>query len=94
MHVKILAGKSFLQIVAMIEKWIFEKLQVTKKSLPNFVLQESEINDEILFGNADVDFVLDGTFGKGVLKKQHYDFSISYLKTNDHQMFITDAHWN
>ena len=80
--------------IAMIEKWIFEKLQVTKKSLPNFVLQESEINDEILFGNADVDFVLDGTFGKGVLKKQHYDFSISYLKTNDHQMFITDAHWN
>lgn len=78
----------------MIEKWIFEKLQVTKKSLPNFVLQESEINDEILFGNADVDFVLDGTFGKGVLKKQHYDFSISYLKTNDRQMFITDAHWN
>lgn len=57
-------------------------------------LSESEINDEILFGNADVDFVLDGTFGKGVLKKQHYDFSISYLKTNDRQMFITDAHWN
>lgn len=80
--------------IAMVEKWIFEKLQATKKSLPNFVLQESEINDEILFGDADVDFVLDGTFGKGVFKKHYSDFSISYLKTNDHQMFITDAHWN
>ena len=44
--------------IAMVEKWIFEKLQATKKSLPNFVLQESEINDEILFGDADVDLCL------------------------------------
>ena len=58
------------------------------------MLQESEINDEILFGDADVDFVLDGTFCKGVFIKHYSDFSISYLKTSDHQMFITDAHWN
>lgn len=53
--------------IAMVEKWILKNYRL-QKSLPNFVLQESEINDEILFGDADVDFVLDGTFGKGVFK--------------------------
>lgn len=77
-----------------IEYWILENLQVTKEDLPDFVIQESEINEEIRIGKADVDYVLDGTFGEGVLNKQYPDFSISYLMTNNNQMIITDARWN
>lgn len=80
--------------ISNIEYWILENLQVTKEDLPDFVIQESEINEEIRIGKADVDYVLDGTFGEGVLNKQYPDFSISYLMTNNNQMIITDARWN
>lgn len=63
--------------ISNIEYWILENLQVTKEDLPDFVIQESEINEEIRIGKADVDYVLDGTFGEGVLNKQYPDFSIS-----------------
>ena len=62
--------------ISNIEYWILENLQVTKEDLPDFVIQESEINEEIRIGKADVDYVLDGTFGEGVLNKQYPDFSI------------------
>lgn len=77
-----------------IEYWILENLQVTKEDLPDFVIQESEINEEIRQGKTDVDYVLDGTFGEGVLNKQYPDFSVTYLMTNHNQMIITDARWN
>lgn len=77
-----------------IEYWILEKLQTTKENLPDFVIQESEINEEIRQGKTDVDYVLDGTFGEGVLNKQYPDFSVTYLMTNHNQMIITDARWN
>lgn len=80
--------------IANIEYWILENLQVAKENLPDFVIQESEINEEIRLGKTDVDYVLDGTFGEGVLNKQYPDFSISYLMTNNNQMIITDARWN
>jgi len=80
--------------ISNIEYWILENLQVTKEDLSDFVIQESEINEEIRIGKADVDYVLDGTFGEGVLNKQYPDFSISYLMTNNNQMIITDARWN
>lgn len=80
--------------ISNIEYWILENLQVTKEDLPDFVILESEINEEIRIGKADVDYVLDGTFGEGVLNKQYPDFSISYLMTNNNQMIITDARWN
>lgn len=80
--------------ISNIEYWILENLQVTKEDLPDFVIQESEINEEIRIGKADVDYVLDGTFGEVVLNKQYPDFSISYLMTNNNQMIITDARWN
>lgn len=80
--------------ISNIEYWILENLQVTKEDLPDFVIQESEINEEIRIGKADVDYVLDGTFGEGVLNKQYPDFSISYLMTNNNQMIITDARWD
>ena len=80
--------------ISNIEYWILENLQVTKEDLRDFVIQESEINEEIRIGKADVDYVLDGTFGEGVLNKQYPDFSISYLMTNNNQMIITDARWN
>lgn len=80
--------------ISNIEYWILENLQVTKEDLPDFVIQESEINEEIRQGKTDVDYVLDGTFGEGVLNKQYPDFSISYLMTNNNQMIITDARWN
>ena len=80
--------------ISNIEYWILENLQVTKEDLPDFVIQESEITEEIRIGKADVDYVLDGTFGEGVLNKQYPDFSISYLMTNNNQMIITDARWN
>ena len=80
--------------ISNIEYWILENLQVTKEDLPDFVIQESEINEEIRIGKADVDYVLDGTFGEGVLNKQYPDLSISYLMTNNNQMIITDARWN
>lgn len=80
--------------ISNIEYWILENLQVTKEDFPDFVIQESEINEEIRIGKADVDYVLDGTFGEGVLNKQYPDFSISYLMTNNNQMIITDARWN
>lgn len=80
--------------ISNIEYWIFENLQVTKEDLPDFVIQESEINEEIRQGKTDVDYVLDGTFGEGVLNKQYPDFSITYLMTNHNQMIITDARWN
>ena len=80
--------------IANIEYWILEKLQTTKENLPDFVIQESEINEEIRQGKTDVDYVLDGTFGEGVLNKQYPDFSVTYLMTNHNQMIITDARWN
>ena len=80
--------------ISNIEYWILENLQVTKDDLPDFVIQESEINEEIRQGKTDVDYVLDGTFGEGVLNKQYPDFSITYLMTNHNQMIITDARWN
>ena len=80
--------------ISNIEYWILENLQVTKEDLPDFVIQESEINEEIRQGKTDVDYVLDGTFGEGVLNKQYPDFSITYLMTNHNQMIITDARWN
>lgn len=80
--------------ISNIEYWILEKLQVTKEDLPDFVIQESEINEEIRQGKTDVDYVLDGTFGEGVLNKQYPDFSVTYLMTNHNQMIITDARWN
>lgn len=80
--------------ISNIEYWILENLQVTKEDLPDFVIQESEINEEIRQGKTDVDYVLDGTFGEGVLNKQYPDFSVTYLMTNHNQMIITDAHWN
>lgn len=80
--------------VSKIKNWILEKLRVTKEDLPDFILRKSEINDEIVQGKADVDYVFDGTFGKGVLEKSYSDFSISYLITNNGQIIITDAHWN
>lgn len=80
--------------ISNIEYWILENLQVTKEDLPDFVIQESEINEEIRQGETDVDYVLDGTFGEGVLNKQYPDFSVTYLMTNHNQMIITDAHWN
>lgn len=80
--------------ISNIEYWILENLQVTKEDLPDFVIQESEINEEIRIGKADVDYVLDGTLGEGVLNKQYPDFSITYLMTNHNQMIITDARWN
>ena len=80
--------------IANIEYWILENLQVTKEDLPDFVIQESEINEEIRQGKTDVDYVLDGTLGEGVLNKQYPDFSITYLMTNHNQMIITDARWN
>lgn len=80
--------------ISNIEYWILENLQVTKEDLPDFVIQESEINEEIRQGKTDVDYVLDGTFGEGVLNKQYPDFSVTYLMTNHNQMIITDARWN
>lgn len=80
--------------ISNIEYWILENLQVTKEDLPDFVIQESEINEEIRQGKTDVDYVLDGTLGEGVLNKQYPDFSITYLMTNHNQMIITDARWN
>ena len=80
--------------ISNIEYWILENLQVTKEDLPDFVIQESEINEEIRQGKTDVDYVLDGTFGVGVLNKQYPDFSVTYLMTNHNQMIITDARWN
>lgn len=80
--------------ISNIEYWILENLQVTKEDLPDFVIQESEINEEIRQGKTDVDYVLDGTFGEGVLNKQYPDFSVTYLMTNYNQMIITDARWN
>lgn len=80
--------------ISNIEYWILENLQVTKEDLPDFVIQESEINEEIRQGKTDVDYVLDGTFGEGVLNKQYPDFSITYLMTNHNQMIITDTRWN
>lgn len=80
--------------ISNIEYWILEKLQTTKENLPDFVIQESEINEEIRQGKTDVDYVLDGTFGEGVLNKQYPDFSVTYLMTNHNQMIITDARWN
>lgn len=80
--------------ISNIEYWILENLQVTKEELPDFVIQESEINEEIRQGKTDVDYVLDGTLGEGVLNKQYPDFSITYLMTNHNQMIITDARWN
>lgn len=80
--------------ISNIEYWILENLQVTKENLPDFVIQESEINEEIRQGKTDVDYVLDGTLGEGVLNKQYPDFSITYLMTNHNQMIITDARWN
>lgn len=80
--------------ISNIEYWILENLQVTKGDLPDFVIQESEINEEIRQGKTDVDYVLDGTFGEGVLNKQYPDFSVTYLMTNHNQMIITDARWN
>lgn len=80
--------------ISNIEYWILENLQVTKEDLPDFVIQESEINEEIRQGKTDVDYVLDGTFGEGMLNKQYPDFSITYLMTNHNQMIITDARWN
>lgn len=62
--------------ISNIEYWILENLQVTKEDLPDFVIQESEINEEIRQGKTDVDYVLDGTLGEGVLNKQYPDFSI------------------
>lgn len=80
--------------ISNIEYWILENLQVTKEDLPDFVIQESEINEEIRQGKTDVDYVLDGTFGEGVLNKQYPDFSVTYLMTNHNQMIIMDARWN
>lgn len=80
--------------ISNIEYWILENLQVTKEDLPDFVIQESEINEEIRQGKTDVDYVLDGTLGEGVLNKQYPDFSVTYLMTNHNQMIITDARWN
>lgn len=80
--------------ISNIEYWILENLQVTKEELPDFVIQESEINEEIRQGKTDVDYVLDGTLGEGVLNKQYPDFSVTYLMTNHNQMIITDARWN
>ncbi|CUP51082.1 Uncharacterised protein [Anaerostipes hadrus] len=80
--------------IANIEYWILENLQTSKEELPDFVIQESEINEEIRQGKTDVDYVLDGTLGEGVLNEQYPDFSITYLMTNDNQMIITDAKWN
>lgn len=80
--------------ISNIEYWILENLQVTKEDLPDFVIQESEINEEIRQGKTDVDYVLDGTFGEGVLNKQYPDFSVTYLMINHNQMIITDARWN
>ncbi len=80
--------------VLKIKDWILEKLKMTKEDLPDFVLHESEINDEIVQGKSDVDYVFDGTFGKGILEKAYSDFSISYLITNNGQIIVTDAHWN
>lgn len=80
--------------ISNIEYWILENLQVTKEDLPDFVIQESEINEEIRQGKTDVDYVLDGTFGEGVLNKQYPDFSVTYLMTNHNQMIITNARWN
>lgn len=80
--------------ISNIEYWILENLQVTKEDLSDFVIQESEINEEIRQGKTDVDYVLDGTLGEGVLNKQYPDFSITYLMTNHNQMIITDARWN
>lgn len=72
--------------IANIEYWILENLQTSKEELPDFVIQESEINEEIRQGKTDVDYVLDGTFGEGVLNKQYPDFSISYLMTNNMEL--------
>ena len=80
--------------ISNIEYWILENLQVTKEELSDFVIQESEINEEIRQGKTDVDYVLDGTLGEVVLNEQYPDFSISYLMTNNNQMIITNACWN
>ena len=76
--------------ISNIEYWILENLQVTKEDLPDFVIQESEINEEIRQGKTDVDYVLDGTLGEGVLNKQYPDFSITYLMTNHNQMIRSE----